>query len=97
MIKFCFVSRDENEFEETKILNVSDHPVSAVCVLPSSDGEQLQLIAVACSRDNVTRIYRIGDANPLYQLEGHTDTGGATPVVFLFFIICSDSLDFVLS
>ena len=51
--------------------------MSAICVLPAHNSEQLQLVAVASSKDHITRVYRSDDANPLYQLEGHTHTGGA--------------------
>jgi len=59
-------------------LKVTDHLVSALCVLPIPNSEQLEHIAVASSRDHIIRVYRIDDASPLYQLEGHTDTGRPT-------------------
>ena len=84
---FAFLLRDGADFEERQILRVSDHPVSALCILPAASSEQLELIAVASSRDHVIRVYRIDDAKPLYQLEGHTDTGRPTEVVLFFFIL----------
>jgi len=68
-------------------VTASDHPVSALCVLPSSDSEQLELIAVASRRDHIIRIYRTDEANPLYCLEGHTDTGVTIPMAY--FCYCS--------
>jgi len=75
VLHFASLSRDSNEFEEQKILTASGHPVSALCVLPPSDGETLGLIAIASSNDHIIRIYRTDETNPLYQLQGHTDTG----------------------
>jgi len=72
---------------------VPNHAASALCVLPSPDSDQLELIAAASSTDHIIRVYRIDDNNPLYQLEGHTDTGRAIFVVLLSFIICCTSSD----
>jgi len=68
------VFRNSTEFEEQKILTASGHPVSALCILPP-DGEQFGLIAVASRTDHIIRIYRMAETDPLYQLQGHTDTG----------------------
>ena len=73
-----------------------DHPVSALCVLPSPSGEQLELIAVASSGDHVIRVYRIDDSNPLYRLEGHTDTGRAASLVMVALCNRADHYIFIL-
>jgi len=86
MLCFALPFRD-TEFEEQKILTASGHPVSAVYVLPPSDSKQLGLIAVASSSDYIIRVYSTDATDPLYCLEGHTDTGG-TNLMVLFFIIC---------
>lgn len=70
-----FIFRDGTNFEEHKTLTESGHPVSSLCVLPPSDGEQLHLIAVASSCDYCIRIYGTDRPKALYQLRGHTDTG----------------------
>ena len=79
------LSRDGTEFDEQKIVTVSGQPVSALCALPPSDSEQLGLIAVATTSDHVIRIYRLNEADALYQLEGHTDTGITLTVVSFAF------------
>jgi len=78
--------RNSTEFEEQKILTASGHPVSALCILPP-DGEQFGLIAVASGTDHIIRIYRMPETNPLYQLQGHTDTG-ITSWYCYFYIVC---------
>ena len=84
--------RDGAEFEEQKIVTASRHPVSALCALPpSSDSEQLGLIAVASGTDYTVRIYRPDETSPLYQLQGHTDTGSQVHCVCVYScqILCS--------
>ena len=74
-VHFASRSRDSTEYEEHRINTTSSHPVSALCVLPPSNSEQFELIAVASTIDHVIRIYRVDETSPLYQLEGHTDRG----------------------
>jgi len=86
---FALLSRDGTEFDEQKIVTESSHPVSALCALPPSDGEQLGRIAVASSSDHIIRIYRLNEeANALYQLEGHTDTGITHSVFLIVSVAC---------
>jgi len=88
---FALLSRDGSGFDEQKTVTASCHPVSAVCALPLSDGETLGRVAVASSSDHIVRIYRLDETNPLYQLEGHTDTGIAHLVVVLLFSVFGQS------
>lgn len=66
--------RDGAGFDEQNRVATA-HPVSALCVLAPSDSKNLGLIAAASRTDHIVRFYRLDETSPLYQLEGHTDTG----------------------
>jgi len=85
-LHFALLSSDGSEFDEQKIVTASGHPMSALCALPSSDSEQLGLIAIASSIDHIIRIYRLDETEPLYQLEGHTDTGSLLLVSLVLYL-----------